>query len=39
MIDQNPIGKSTRSNPATYLKIFDDIRELYAQQPLAIQRN
>jgi len=39
MIDQNPIGKSTRSNPATYIKIFDHIRELYAQQPLAIQRN
>lgn len=39
LIDQNPIGKSTRSNPATYLKIFDDIRELFAQHPLAIQRN
>lgn len=39
LIDQNPIGKSTRSNPATYLKIFDDIRELFARQPLAIQRN
>jgi excinuclease ABC subunit A len=39
MIDQNPIGKSSRSNPATYIKIFDHIRELFAQQPLAIQRN
>lgn len=39
LIDQNPIGKSTRSNPATYLKIFDDVRELYAQQPLSVQRN
>lgn len=39
LIDQNPIGKSKRSNPATYLKIFDDIRNLYAQQPLAVQRN
>lgn len=39
MVDQNPIGKSSRSNPATYLKIFDDIRELFAQQPLSLQRN
>ena len=29
-VDQNPIGKSTRSNPATYLKAFDEIRKLYA---------
>ena len=34
-VDQNPIGKSSRSNPATYLKIFDDIRKLYADQPYA----
>jgi len=34
-IDQNPIGKSSRSNPITYVKAFDDIRELYANQPLA----
>ena len=34
-IDQNPIGKSTRSNPITYVKAFDDIRELYSRQPLA----
>lgn len=31
-IDQNPIGKSTRSNPATYLKAYDEIRQLYADQ-------
>ena len=36
-VDQNPIGKSTRSNPATYLKAYDAIRELFAQQPLAQQ--
>jgi excinuclease ABC subunit A len=36
-IDQNPIGKSTRSNPATYVKAYDAIRELYAEQPLAKQ--
>jgi excinuclease ABC subunit A len=37
LVDQNPIGKSTRSNPATYLKAFDEIRRLYAEQPLAKQ--
>lgn len=37
MVDQNPIGKSTRSNPATYLKAYDAIRQLYAEQPLAKQ--
>ncbi len=36
-VDQNPIGKSTRSNPATYLKAYDAIRDLYASQPLAKQ--
>ena len=36
-VDQNPIGKSTRSNPATYVKAYDVIRELYADQPLAQQ--
>jgi excinuclease ABC subunit A len=36
-VDQNPIGKSTRSNPATYVKAFDAIRDLYAQQPLSQQ--
>ncbi len=38
-VDQNPIGKSTRSNPATYIKVYEDIRELYAAHPLAKQRN
>ena len=37
MIDQNPIGKSTRSNPATYVKAYDAIRDLYADQPLSKQ--
>lgn len=37
-VDQNPIGKSSRSNPITYVKAFDDIRELYASQPLARSR-
>ena len=36
-IDQNPIGKSTRSNPATYVKAYDAIRDLFAEQPLAKQ--
>ena len=35
LIDQNPIGKSSRSNPVTYLKAFDDIREIMASQKLA----
>ena len=39
MVDQDAIGRSSRSNPATYLKIFDYIRELYAAQPLSKQRN
>ena len=34
-VDQNPIGKSTRSNPVTYIKAFDEIRKLYANQQLA----
>ena len=38
-VDQNPIGKSSRSNPVTYLKAFDEIRKLYASQPLAKQLN
>lgn len=37
-IDQNPIGRSSRSNPATYLKAFDDIRQLFSRQPLARMR-
>lgn len=36
-IDQNPIGKSSRSNPVTYVKAWDEIRKLYAAQPLALQ--
>ena len=38
MVDQNPIGRSTRSNPATYMKVFDEVRQLYASQPLAKSR-
>ena len=34
-VDQNPIGKSSRSNPATYLKAYDEIRKLYAEQHLS----
>ena len=36
-VDQSPIGKSTRSNPATYLKAFDEIRKLYSEQQLSQQ--
>jgi excinuclease ABC subunit A len=35
MIDQNPIGKSSRSNPITYIKAYDEIRDLYAKLPLS----
>lgn len=35
MIDQNPIGKSSRSNPVTYIKAYDEIRKLFAEQPFA----
>jgi len=38
MIDQNPIGKSSRSNPVTYIKAYDVIREIFANQPLSKQR-
>jgi excinuclease ABC subunit A len=38
MIDQNPLGRSTRSNPVTYVKAFDFVRDLYASQPLSKQR-
>ena len=38
-IDQNPIGKSSRSNPVTYIKAFDDIRNLFAGLPLSKSRN
>lgn len=37
-VDQNPIGKSTRSNPVTYVKAFDDIRALFAEQKLSKMR-
>lgn len=37
-VDQNPIGKSSRSNPITYVKAYDAIRQLFAEQPLAQQR-
>ncbi len=39
MVDQNPIGRSSRSNPATYIKAFDEIRDLYSDQPLSRVRN
>ncbi len=39
LIDQNPIGRSSRSNPVTYIKAFDDIRTLYSNQKLAKMRN
>jgi excinuclease ABC subunit A len=35
MVDQNPIGKSSRSNPVTYIKAYDEIRDLYSKQPLS----
>ena len=38
MVDQNPIGKSSRSNPVTYIKAYDEIRDLYASQPLSKMR-
>ena len=38
MVDQNPIGKSSRSNPVTYIKAFDEIRELFSNQPLSKMR-
>tara|TARA_B100000795_G_scaffold267482_1_gene252394 strand:- start:3189 stop:5972 length:2784 start_codon:yes stop_codon:yes gene_type:complete len=34
-VDQNPIGKSSRSNPATYVKAFDEIRNIFSQQPMS----
>ncbi len=38
-VDQNPIGKSSRSNPVTYIKAYDEIRNLFADQQLAKQKN
>ena len=38
MVDQNPIGKSSRSNPVTYIKAYDEIRDLFARQPLSKMR-
>ena len=38
-VDQNPIGKSSRSNPVTYIKAYDEIRKLMASQPLSKQMN
>lgn len=38
IVDQNPIGKSTRSNPVTYIKAYDEIRQLFADQALADKR-
>ena len=37
-VDQNPIGRSSRSNPVTYIKAYDDIRKLFARQPLSVSR-
>jgi excinuclease ABC subunit A len=37
-VDQSPIGKTSRSTPATYIKVFDEIRALYAQMPVARMR-
>jgi excinuclease ABC subunit A len=39
MVDQNPIGKSSRSNPVTYCKAYDEIRKLYSEQPVATHNN
>ena len=39
LVDQNPIGRSTRSNPVTYLKAYDEIRKLYAEQQLSVQNS
>ena len=38
-VDQNPIGKSSRSNPISYIKAYDDIRDIFAKQPIAKMRN
>jgi excinuclease ABC subunit A len=38
LVDQNPIGKSSRSNPVTYIKAYDEIRDIYSKQPLSKMR-
>lgn len=38
LVDQNPIGRSSRSNPVTYIKAYDEIRDLFARQPLSKMR-
>ena len=38
MVDQNPIGRSSRSNPVTYIKAYDEVRDLFAKQPLSKMR-
>ena len=38
-VDQNPIGKSSRSNPVTYSKTYDEIRKLFSEQPVAVHNN
>ena len=38
-VDQNPIGRSTRSNPVTYSKAYDDVRKLFSEQPIAKQND
>lgn len=38
MVDQNPIGKSSRSNPVTYIKAYDEIRDLFSEQPMSRMR-
>ena len=39
LVDQNPIGRSTRSNPVTYLKVYDEIRKLYSELQASVQNN